>query len=69
MDGIKSFDLDSYVALPNSLGRVDVKLRHTKGKIAENTVYACVLLSMDADTHGTKGEKGTISWMSDRANV
>ncbi len=44
----------------HSLGRVDVKLRQAKGKIAENTVYACVLLSAHAGTHGTKGKKGTI---------
>ena len=53
----------------NSLGRADVKLRHTKGKITENTVYACALLSAHADTHGTKGKKGTISRMSDQANA
>ncbi len=39
-----------------------------RGKIAENTVYACALLSAHTDTHGTKGEKGTISRMSDQAN-
>ncbi len=37
----------------NSLGWTDVKLRHAKGKIAENTVYA---------------KKGTISRMSNQAN-
>ena len=52
----------------HSLGRADVTLRHAKGKIAENTVYVCSLLSAHADTHGTKGEKGTISRMSDQAN-
>ncbi len=40
-----------------------------KGKMAENTVYACALLSAQADTHGTKGKKGTISRMSDQANA
>ncbi len=40
--------------------RVDVTLRHAKGKIAENTVYACALLSAHTDTHGTKGKKGTL---------
>ncbi len=53
---------------PHSLDRADVKLRHAKGKIAENTVYVCALLSAHADTHGTKGQKGTISQMSDQAN-
>ncbi len=47
-----------------SLGRADVKLRHTKEKIAENTVYTRALLSAHAD----KGEKGTISQMSDQVN-
>ena len=51
-----------------SLGRAAITLRHAKGKIAENTVYACALLSAQADTHGTKGKKGTISQMSDQAN-
>ncbi len=51
-----------------SLGRADVTLRHAKGKIAENTVYACALLSAHGDTHGTKGKKGMISRMSDQAN-
>ena len=50
-----------------SLGRANVTLRHAKEKIAENTVYACVLLSAHADTHGTKGKKGTICRMSDQA--
>ncbi len=40
-----------------------------RGKIAENTVYACALLSAHTDTHGTKGKKGTISRMSDQANT
>ena len=52
----------------DSLGRADVTLCHAKGKIAENTVYACALLSAQADTHVTKGKKGTISRMSDQAN-
>ncbi len=39
-----------------------------RGKIAENTVYACALLSAHNDTHGTKGKKWTISRMSDQAN-
>ncbi len=41
-----------------SLGRADVKLRHAKGKSAENTVYARALLSAHVDTHGTKGKRG-----------
>ncbi len=53
----------------NSLGRADVTLRHAKGKIAENTVYACALPSADGDTHGTKGKKEMISRMSDQANM
>ncbi len=40
-----------------------------RGKIAENTMYACALLSAHTDTHGTKGKKGTISRMSDQANT
>ncbi len=52
-----------------SLGRADVTLRHAKGKIAENTVYACALLSAHGDTHGTKGKKGMISRMFDQANI
>ena len=40
-----------------------------RGKIAENTVYACALLSTHTNTHGTKGKKGTISRMSDQANT
>ena len=40
----------------HSLGRADVTLRHARGKISENTVYACALLSGHADTHGTKGK-------------
>ncbi len=40
-----------------------------RGKIAENTVYACALLSAHTDTHGTKGKKGMISRMSDQANI
>ncbi len=52
-----------------SLGWADVILRHAKGKIADNRVYACALLSAHTDTHGTKGKKGTISRMSDQANV
>ena len=55
--------------IQHSLGRTDVTLRHVKGKITENTVYACALLSAHADTHGTKGKKGTISRMSDQANA
>ena len=39
-----------------------------RGKIAENTVYVCALLSAHTDTQGTKGKKGTISRMSDQAN-
>ena len=50
-----------------SLGRDDVTLP-AKGKIAENTVYACVLLSAHTNTHDTKGKKGTISRLSDQAN-
>ena len=53
----------------HSLGRADVKIRHAKGKIAENIVYACALLSVHTDTHGMKGKKGTISRMSDQANT
>ena len=53
----------------HSLGRANVTLRHTKGKIAENTMYACALLSAHADTQGTKGKKGAISRMSDQANA
>ncbi len=53
----------------HSLGWTDVTLRHAMGKIAENTVYACALLSAHVDTHGTKGKKGTISRMSDQANA
>ncbi len=49
----------------HSLGRADVRLRHARGKTAENAVYACALLSAHTDTHGTKGKKGTISRMSD----
>ncbi len=64
-----SIPLHTKVKMEYSLGRADVKLRHAKGKIAENTVYACALLSVHADTHGTKGKKGTISRMSDQANV
>ncbi len=56
------------LASPDSLGWADVKLHHAKGKIVENTVCACALLSALTDTHGTKGEKGTISRMSDQAN-
>ena len=38
-----------------SLGRADDKLCHAKKKIAENTVYACELLSTHTtDTHGIK---------------
>ena len=48
-----------------SLGRADIKLQHAKGEIAENTVYACALLSAHI---ATKGKKGKISWMSDQAN-
>ncbi len=39
-----------------------------RGKIAKNTVYACALLSAQADTHSTKGKKGMISRMSDQVN-
>ena len=53
----------------HSLGRADVKLRDAKGKIAENTVYACALLSAHADAQGTKGKKRMIFRMSDQANV
>ena len=42
---------------------------NTNGKIAENTVYTCELLSMYIDTHGTKGEKGDDLWMSDQTNI
>ena len=52
----------------DSLGRADVISLHAKGKIAENRVYACALLSAHTDTHSTKGGKGTISRMSDQAN-
>ena len=52
----------------HSLGRADVTLRHAKGKIAGNRVYACALPSAHGDTHGTKGKKGMISRMSDQAN-
>ena len=52
----------------HSLGRADVTLRHAEGKITENTVYACALLSAHGDTHGTKGKKGMISRMYDQAN-
>ena len=37
---------DRIAAIPYSLGRADVTLRHAKGKITENTVYACALLSI-----------------------
>ena len=40
----------------------------SKGKIAENTVYACALLSAHADAHDTKGKLGMISRMFDQAN-
>ncbi len=53
----------------HSLVWADVTLRHAKGKNAENTVYACALLSTHVDTNGTKGEKGAVSRMSDQANV
>ena len=53
----------------HSLGGADIKLRHAKGKIAENTVYTCALLIAHAVTHGTKGEKESISRMSDQANM
>ena len=56
------------VAIGDSLGRADVKLRHAKGKIAENIVYVCALLSAQGDTHGTKRKKGTISRMSNQVN-
>ena len=52
-----------------SLGQADVILRHAKGKIMENRVHACALLSTHTDTHGTKGKKGTISRMSNQANT
>ena len=61
----------------HSLGRADVKLRHAKGKTAENTMYACAcaLLSAHADNDmhtataraRSKGKKGMISRMSDQA--
>ena len=42
----------------HSLGRPDVKLRHTKGKIGKNEVYA--LLSAHTDTRPQRGGKGEI---------
>ena len=47
----------SYFVLQDSLGRADVTLRHAKGKIAENTVYACALPSAHVYARH-KGEKG-----------
>ncbi len=41
--------------IANLLGWADVKLRHAKKKITENTKYACALLSVHNDTHDTKG--------------
>ena len=46
-----------------------LNLCNAKEKIDENAVYACALLSVHTDTHGTKGKRGMISWMSDPANV
>ena len=52
---------------PVYLGRTGVKLRQTKGKINENTVYARFLLNLCTDMHNTRG-KGMISQISNQVN-
>ncbi len=61
--------IGSTINRPKHSRRADVKLRHAKGKIAENTVYACALLSPYADTQRCQGKKGMISRMSDQGQA